>query len=484
MNFPLITRLLGILVGLFSFTMLVPALVSLIYQDGNFMNFMYSFAISFSVGVFTSIAFRKHKNKELSHRGGFLITALFWIVLGSFGALPFILSEHISISFTDSVFESLSGLTTTGATVISGLDNLPKSLLFYRQQLQWLGGIGIIVIAVAILPILGIGGMQLYRAEIPGPNKDEKLAPRITQTAKWIFIIYLGLTVACMLAYWAAGMSLFDAICHSFSTVAIGGFSTHDASLGYFDNNLILYIASFFMIISAINFTLHYYAISQRRITTYFRDPEFSFFISLVLFCIFVAVVALASFDVFSNASDTWAHGLFQVVSIFTTTGFASADFANWPSFLPIWLILLACIGGCAGSTAGGMKVIRSMIIFKQGTRELFMLVHPNAVAPIKLNNRRVPERIVSAIWSFLAVYFYVFVFILVTLMVTGLDYTTAFSATVGSLNNLGPGLGDVAQNYKNINDFAKWILCLAMLLGRLEIFTLLVILTPEFWKK
>jgi trk system potassium uptake protein len=484
MNFTLISRLIGILISLFSFTMLVPAIISYCYNDGQFKPFFYSFLCTFFIGLITSLL-TDNKDKELSHKDGFLITALFWLVLGIFGSLPFLLSETLDISITDALFESLSGLSTTGATVITGLDTLPKSLLYYRQQLQWLGGIGIIVIAVAILPILGIGGMQLYRAEIPGPNKDEKLAPRITQTAKWIFFIYLGLTLACAVAYKLGGMSYFDAITHSFSTVAIGGFSTHDSSMGFYsDNHLILYIASTFMLLSAINFTLHYYAILQLHFKAYTDDTEFRFFIILMIFCVVVSIIGLSTFNVFDNFSDRIAHGSFQVISILTTTGFSSTDFSAWPSFLPIWLLLLACIGGCAGSTAGGAKVIRVMIIFKQGMRELFLLVHPNAVAPIKLRNRRVPNRIVSAIWSFIAIYIYVFISIFITLMVTGLDLTTALSSTIASLNNLGPGLGEVKDNYQSINDPAKWILCLAMLLGRLEIFTLLVILTPEFWKK
>ncbi|MEM8593652.1 MAG: TrkH family potassium uptake protein [Pseudomonadota bacterium] len=484
MHFGLIARLLGILIGMFSVTMLVPMLVGLYFNDGNSDTFFTAFAITLLAGLLIWYPVRNTATRELSHRGGFLITALFWVVLSSFGTIPFLLSHEMNIDVTSAFFEAVSGLTSTGGTAITGLDDLPKSILYYRQQLQWLGGIGIIVITVAILPILGIGGMQLYRAEIPGPNKDEKITPRITGTAKWIFSIYSILTVACALAYWWAGMSLFDAISHSFSTVSAGGFSTHDASMGYFDNNVILYIASFFMLISALSFTLHYYAMSDFKLSVYWEDSESKFFLCLLAFCCAVAFAGLLVHEQFISGTDAAIHGVFQVISIFTTTGFASTDFANWPSFLPTWLILLACIGGCAGSVAGGMKVLRSMIIFKQGTSELFLLVHPQAVNPIKIKQRVVPPRVISAIWSFIAIYFYVFAFILITLMVTGLDFHTAFSATIGSLNNLGVGIEGIASSYADINIPAKWVLCLGMLLGRLEIFTLLVLFTPEFWRK
>jgi len=482
MHFSLIFRILGMLLMVFSFTLVTPLIVSFLFDDGAYPAFLLAFAITVICGALMWMPVAKQK-KELRTRDGFLITSLFWVVLGLFGALPFILSPHPELSISDAVFESLSGLTTTGATVITGLDDLPKSILFYRQQLQWLGGIGIIVIAVAILPMLGIGGMQLYRAEAPGPVKDSKLTPRITETAKALFLIYVLLTVSCALAYWFAGMTGFDAICHAFSTVAIGGFSTHDASIGYFNSPAIMLIASLYMMVAGINFALHFYALRQRSFIHYKIDSESRFYAYTIFFAVIIvagSLIGTGSYDI----TDGLLHGLFQTVSIATTAGFATADFSLWPSFLPILLLFLSFMGGCGGSTGGGMKAVRIMLISKQGVRELSQLIHPNAVIPLKVGNRRVEAKVVSAVWSFFAVYMFSFIVILILLMATGLDYITAFSAVVASMNNLGPGLGDVSAHYGNITDPAKWILCFSMLLGRLEVFTLLVLFTPTFWRQ
>ena len=482
MHIGLILRILGILLMLFSLTMLTPILVSLLFKDGSYPIFIISFILSFLSGLFLWLPFSRRMG-DLSTRDGFLITSLFWIVLGLFGSLPFLISESPQLSVSDAIFESISGLTTTGATVITGLDYLPKSILFYRQQLQWLGGIGIIVIAVAILPMLGVGGMQLYRAETPGPVKDSKLTPRITQTAKALFLLYLAITVTCAIAYWIAGMTLFDAICHSFSTVAIGGFSTHDASMGYFDNPAILLICSLFMLVAGVNFALHYHGFRSRSFKHYFRDSESVFWGSSIFFAILIVCCALIISGKLS-INESLLHGLFQTISMATTTGFTTADYSSWPHFLPIMLLFLSFMGGCAGSTGGGMKAVRIMLITKQGIRELSQLIHPNAVIPLKVGNRRVEAKVVSAVWSFLAVYMFAFVVMLLLLMATGLDYTTAFSAVAASINNLGPGLGDVRYHYGDISDVSKWILCFSMLLGRLEVFTLLVIFTPVFWRR
>jgi trk system potassium uptake protein TrkH len=482
MHIALIFRILGMLLMVFSLTLFTPIIVSLWYDDGLYPSFLLAFAITVVSGAIMWMPVAKQK-ADLRTRDGFLITSLFWIVLGLFGALPFLLAPNPELTITNAVFESLSGLTTTGATVITGLDHLPKSILFYRQQLQWLGGIGIIVIAVAILPMLGIGGMQLYRAETPGPVKDSKLTPRITETAKALFMIYLLLTVSCAVAYWLAGMSGFDAICHAFSTIAIGGFSTHDASLGYFNSTPIMLIASLYMIVAGINFALHFHALRQRSYEHYKRDSESRFF----TYTIFGAAIIVSSYLILSGTysiDEGLVHGLFQTISIATTAGFATADFSSWPSFLPFLLIMLSFMGGCGGSTGGGMKAVRVMLMVKQGVRELSQLVHPNAVIPLKVGNRRVEAKVVSAVWSFFAVYMFAFIIILFLLMATGLDYVTAFSAVVASMNNLGPGLGEVASNYGSISAPAKWILCFSMLLGRLEIFTLLVLFTPAFWRQ
>ncbi len=482
MHFTIIFRILGILLMLFSLTLFPPILVSVWFEDQNQSAFWWAFVITFSTGLIAWFPVHNIK-QELRTRDGFLVTALFWSVLGLFGALPFMFSDGLQLSFTDATFESLSGLTTTGATVITGLDALPKSILYYRQQLQWLGGIGIIVIAVAILPMLGIGGMQLYRAETPGPVKDSKLTPRITETAKALFMIYLSLTAICALSYWMAGMSLFDAICHAYATVAIGGFSTHDASMGFFQSETIMAICAFFMIVSGINFALHFYSWQDRRLGHYLRDPEFRLYISAIVLGCCLTIFFLYNYEIF-GISESISHGAFQLVSILTTTGFTTTDFSAWPSILPFMLLYFAFMGGCAGSTGGGIKVIRILLIIKQGVREIHRLIHPNAIIPIKIGSTSVSDRVVDAVWGFFSVYVFAYFMMFLVLVGTGLDVITAFFAVGACINNLGPGLGEVAAHYGDINSTAKWVLCFAMLLGRLEVFTLLVLFSPMFWRR
>jgi len=481
MNLPVILRILGVLLMLFSITHLPPIMVSLYYGDGIHFSFLFTFLITLLSG-FVLWAPVMHNNKELRIRDCFLVVILFWTVLGSFGSIPFLLADSLQMSTTDAFFESISGLTTTGATVLSGLDDLPRSILYYRQQLQWLGGLGIIAIAVAILPMLGIGGMQLYRAESPGPVKDNKLLPRVTQTAKALLFIYISLTIACALAYYLAGMTLFDAIGHSFATIAIGGFSTHDASIGYFSSGAIEMIAVIFMFISGINFALHFFAWEHKSYKHYFRDSECTFYIGMLGTVAFIAILFLV-FSGTYDFRDAFFKGLFEVVSITTTTGFSTADFSAWPTFLPFLLFYMAIIGSCAGSTGGGMKVIRILLIIKQGFREIEKLIHPNAVIPIKLGEQRVPDRVLESVWGFFSVYVMAYMTMLLALLAVDLDITTAFTAVGASINNLGPGLGGVTETYGDIPTAGKWILCLGMLLGRLEVFTLLVILSPHFWR-
>ena len=482
MHTSVIARVLGLLLMVFSLTMLPPIVVAQIYGEQTSGAFFLAFAITFSIGTLIWLPFSRSRS-DLRTRDGFVITVLFWLELGLVGALPLGLVDQLSLSATDAIFESISGLTTTGATVITGLDDLPKSILYYRQQLQWLGGIGIVVIAVAIMPMLGIGGMQLYRTETPGPVKDSKLTPRITETAKVLFNIYLALTVACMLAYWAAGMSFFDALSHSFSTVAIGGFSTHDASMGYFDSPVIIGICIFFMVVSGISFGLHYYSWIRQSVSHYWRNPEAKMYFSMLL-----AGCALVCLYLYFNGvydlEGSLYHGIFQMVSIMTTTGFATDNFSAWPSFLPFLLVFFAFFGACAGSTGGGIKIGRMQLLAKQSIREIHRLIHPNAVLPVKIRNRTVSERVTDAVWAFFGVYLAAYYLMVLLLMASGLDYITAWSATAAAINNLGPGLGEVAAHYGDINAFAKWVLCAGMLLGRLEIFTLLVLFSPAFWRR
>ncbi|HHQ4684598.1 TPA: TrkH family potassium uptake protein [Aeromonas veronii] len=479
-----IIRIVGLLVALFSSTMLLPALVAFVYRDGGGAEFVSSFLIALLLGVVLWFPNRYHK-KEMRSKEGFLIVVLFWTVLGSVGAVPFIMSDVPDMSVSEAFFESFSGLTTTGATVLTGLDNLPKAFLFYRQLLQWLGGMGIIVLAVAILPLLGIGGMQLYRAEIPGPVKDTKVTPRIAETAKALWFIYLLLTALCALAYWLAGMTLFDAVCHSFSTLSVGGFSTHDASIGFFNSPVINLITVVFLLLASVNFALHFTVFSHRpvRLGRYLYDSELKVFLAIQATLVMICFVALLTHGHYATWQEALNHGLFQAVSLGTTTGYSTTTYADWPSFLPMLLMFSAFIGCCAGSTGGGIKVMRFMILFMQGMRELKRLVHPRAIYTLKLGNRAVPERIVEAVWGYFATYIILFFMFMLLLLMTGLNEVTAFTAVAAAFTNVGPGLGEVSANFGNISPAAQWVLVLAMLFGRLEIFTLLVLFTPAFWR-
>lgn len=474
-------HIIGVLLMLFSCAMLPSLWLGLVAKDGSASAFSLSFALIAFAGLCLWLPTRHCKN-PLQIRDGFLVTALFWTVLGVFGSLPFLLSASLNMSVGDSIFESVSGLTTTGGTVIVGLDDLPRSILFYRQLLQWLGGVGIIVLAVAILPMLGIGGMQLYRAESTGPSKGSKLTPRITDTAKALFGVYLGLTAACGICYWLAGMSVFDAICHAFSTVATGGLSTHDASMGYFDSDIILFICTIFMTLGAVSFGLMFLAFQRRDLAMLRNDSETTFFSWILLLAAGVTSLTL----VITNTlpfDEAIVNGIFHTVSIATTSGFSTQDFTMWPVFLPFLLLMLSFMGGCVGSTGGGMKAMRVLLIFRQGMRELKQLLHPNAVIPLKLDSRRVQPAVVSAVWSFFAVYMVSFVAFNFVMLTTGVDFETAFSSVVATMNNLGPGLGAVSTNYASISEVGKITLSLAMLVGRLEVFTVLVLLTPTFWR-
>ena len=477
-----VAKILGTLLLLFSTTLVPPMLVSQFYQDGNMAPFVTAWLATFVTGGLLWLPFR-HAHRELRYRDGFIIVVLFWAVLAIVGAVPLYLSDVLGLGITDSFFESMSGLTTTGATVITGLDPLPQSILYYRQQLQWLGGIGIIVLAVAIMPMLGIGGMQLYRAETPGPIKDTKLTPRITETAKALWYIYVGLTVLCAAAYWLAGMGPFDAIAHSFATVAIGGFSPHDQSLGYFDSPAIEAVAIVFMLVAAINFSLHFVAWRSRSITAYLRDSELRAFFA-ILFLGTVTILGLLLFHgTFNGPGETVRYGLFHIISIATTTGFTSTGYHWWPTVVPVMLIFMSFVGGCAGSTAGGIKVLRVLLLYKQGTSEMVRLVHPRAQLSIKLGGTPVSNTVINSVWAFFSLYILSFGLIGVLLCALGIDWITAFSAAAACLNNLGPGVGGVASSYSELVDPAKWVLAFAMLLGRLELFTLLVLFTATFWR-
>lgn len=476
-----VIRILGLLLMLFSLAIIPPIIVSMIYQDGETWSFFYALILIFVSGLLLWLPAMQAK-RDLKLRDGFLIVVLFWFVLSTFASLPMILSESLSISITNALFESVSGLTTTGATIINDIDSLPESILFYRQYLQWLGGLGIIVLAVAVLPMLGVGGMQLYKAEVAGPIKN-KITPRITETAKWLWAVYLTMTFLCGISYYFAGMSAFDSICHSFSTIAIGGFSTHNESFGFYDNQWIELVAIFFMIAACLNFSLHYLAFKNKSISPYKENKEAYFFIFLTLLISLLTIFYINNYSEEMNIKDI-IRNIFYAVSISTTTGFTNSNYYSYVGFLPLLLILFSFVGGCAGSTAGGMKVIRVMLLLKQGYRELIRLVHPNSKIKVKVGNTPINERTLETIWGFFAIYVFVFLTVLLLLMLSGLDFLTSFSAVAATINNLGPGQGEVLYNYADISDINKWILSFSMIVGRLEIFTLLVIFTPDFWKK
>jgi trk system potassium uptake protein TrkH len=483
MNLPMVQRILGLMLLLFSLTMLPPIGVSFFYADGHWYPFAAAFLIVAGVGAVLYLPVRGER-RDLRLRDGFLIVALFWVCLGVAGATPFLVSDVPVMSFTDAVFEAVSGFSTTGATVITGLDSLPRSILYYRQQIQWFGGMSIIILAVALMPVLGIGGMSLYKAETPGPIKDQKLTPRIAQTARALWSVYLLLTVLCALGYWLAGMTPFDAIAHSFTTVSTGGLSPYDASMAHFDSVAIDAVATVFMFLGGASFALHYTFFRTRDVGAYWREPEFMAYLWLVLAIIAGTTVYLWLTQHIGHPLEALRYASFQVVSLHTGTGYVTADFAAWPGALPAMLMLISFISGCAGGTTGGMKVIRWLIVVKQGAAQLRQLVHPNAEIPVKLAGRPVPTRVISGVAGFFAVYFVVFGAMMMMLMTFGLDQVTAWSAVAATLNNVGPGLGDVAVHYRDIPDAAKWVCIVAMLMGRLEVFALLLLFTPEFWRR
>jgi trk system potassium uptake protein TrkH len=483
MNLPVVQRIFGLLLMLFSLTMLPPMGVGLYYRDGNWQPFLDAFVALAILGALVWWPVRSQQ-RELRLRDGFLVVALFWIVLGLAGAAPLLLSKRLDMSVTDAIFEAVSGFTTTGAIIFPRLESLPISVLYYRSQVEWLGGIGIVVLAVALLPMLGVGGMQLLRAETPGPVKDSKLTPRITETAKALWIIYLSITAACALAYWLAGMSTFDAITHSFTTVSTGGNSTRDESLAYFDSVAVEIVAMVFMFIGAVNFSLHFLAWRHRRLSSYFRDPEFRTYVRILAVSILLYTLVLWLRGYVHEPGEALRLALFHAVSMQTTSGFVTDDFTHWPGALPVILILSAFIGGCAGSTSGGMKIVRWLLLWKQGQREVAQLVHPNAELPVKLGAKAIDTRVIDAVWGFFAVYVVAFGVLMVSLLATGEDQVTAFSAIAACMTNAGTGLADVATNFTTLTDTGKWICVLAMLLGRLEVFPLLVLVSRTFWRK
>ena len=471
--------IIGLLMSLVAIAMGLPAIADLATGNPDWQVFAGSAAVSLFVGVSLMLATRSTSRANLNLRQAFLLTTMSWVAVAGVGALPFAFSE-LEISVADAFFESMSGITTTGATVIAGLDDLPKSLLIYRQLLQWLGGMGLIVLAIAVMPLLGIGGGQLFKTQTPGPMSEQRLTPRITSTARALWSIYFVLTVLCIFAYRLAGMNYFDAVSHAFSTVSIGGFSTHDLSIGFFDSLSIEIVCITFMLLSAMSFAVHYSAIYRIQVLKYFYDPELRFFVSLL-----IVILGLVCLSLFANdIDDPIRSGLFQTVSILTTTGFLTDEYSSWPAYISFMLLVGAFVGACSGSVGGGIKSWRILIMLKHAYKQIFKIIHPDSVNTIKLGKKVVDSNVSEAVWGFFSIYIISFMVLFLLVLATGLDFISAFSAVGACLNNLGPGLGEISSNYANIPSTTKLLLSFAMILGRLEIFTFLVVLMPAFWRR
>jgi len=468
----------------FSATYLMPILASLIYDDGTLFDFLLAMVWTSAIGFLMWLMTRRYKG-ELSIRHGYLLVVTMWTAMPAFATLPLLLVIK-DLSFTDAYFETMSGITTTGATVLSGLDNLPPAINIWRHELNWLGGMGIIVLAVAILPLLGIGGRQLFKAETPGPMKDSALTPRITETARNLWLVYLGITIACILSLKAVGMSWLDAICHAFATMGLGGFSTHDASVGYFNSPAIEFVLIIFMLLAAMNFATHFLVWREKNLKLYLRDAEAIATIALILTSCLGIAVFLWWEGTYPSFWTALRHASFNLVSIATDCGFASVDFNQWPMFAPMWMLFLSCIAVSSGSTGGGIKMVRTLILFKQAGREFLKLLHPTVVNPMKIGGSVVPNNIVFAVLGFIFLYFMTVATLTFVLLISGLDFISAFSAIIACINNAGPGLGVVgpASNYGVLTDFQTWVCTIAMLVGRLEIFTVLILFTPHFWRR
>ena len=458
--------------------MLVPFMIGIIYSEDNHQIYIFVFIIVFVFGLFLWLLSRGSL-KEIRITEGFVITILFWFVLGMIGSIPFVLS---GITIVDSVFESISGVTTTGATVLTALEDLPKSLLIYRQLLQWIGGMGLIILVVAIMPSFGIGGSQLFKMDAPGFDSSEKLTPTIRESAAALWKIYIGLTVLCLISYVLAGMDTFDAVSHALSTVSIGGFSTYDQSIGFFNNVYIEIVCIMFMLLSATSFSLHYYSIFHGKRLKHFYDPELRFF-----FLVILGIIIIISFYylIINNLDlSSLRYIIFQTISIVTTSGFVTGEYSLMPGFVPFLLLVGAFIGACSGSVGGGLKAWRVLIIINQAKKEITKIIHPSAVVTTKIGKKVIDASISEKVWGFFTVYVITFIMLLMLVLSSGLDFESAFSAVGATLNNLGPGLGAVSENYGSLSMMTKITLCFAMILGRLEIFTLLVVLTPAFWRR
>ena len=476
--------LVGRLVVLFALLMAVPLAFALSAHDPAENAFLISIGVTFGAGALLSLATRRYK-RELQPRDGFILVALTWLVLPAFAALPLLLAIP-GLSVTDAYFEAMSGFTATGATVLSGLDELPLSLNVWRCFLMWVGGLGIIVLAVAILPLLGVGGAQLFKTEMAGPMKDAKLTPRIAETARGLWVMYFSFSLLCFFAYHWAGMSWEDAFMHMCTTMGLGGFSSHDASFGYWNSPLIEAVAVFFMMLAGVSVALYFVAWRQRSLRPLWRNVEARAFVVAIVGAIALISAYVWYFGAYDTYLEALRHTVFHVVSIGTTTGYAAQDYAQWPLFASLLMILLGCFATCAGSTGGGIKMVRMLLLLKQSSHELVRIVHPNVVNPVVMGGQVVSPRVMQNVIAYMMMYGATLVGLTMLLLFSGLDVVTAFTAVIACVNNIGPGLGEVgpAVNYGSLNEFQTWVCTFGMLLGRLELLSLLVLFTPQFWRR
>jgi trk system potassium uptake protein len=482
--FPVL-HVLSVVILIIGAAMAVPLGFSLVLHDVASGAYEKSMVLTAVAGLVLFLATWRRNRRELQPRDGFLLVSLVWTVVPAFATLPLLFTIP-GLSFTDAYFECVSGLTTSGATVLSGLDKLAPSINIWRTFLVWMGGMGIIVLAVAIMPLLGVGGSQLFKAETPGPMKDTKLTPRIEETAKGLWVVYLLISIACVVSYKVAGMSWVDAFVHAFSTMGLGGFSSHDDSFGWFDSVEIESVAIVFMLVASLNFATHFLALRGRSLRAYARDPEAFRVLAWMSFSGLGIAAFLVQQGTYPDFATAIRYAMFNVVSIASTTGFASTDYEKWPIFAPVFMIFLSCFATSSGSTGGGIKMIRFSLLFKQSVRELTRIVHPKAVVPVKFGDQVVENNVIFAVLAFMLMYGGTVIVTTFLLLISGQDVITAITAILACINNMGPGLGKVgpAANFAVLGDFQTWVCTLTMLLGRLELFTLLVLLTPAFWKK
>ena len=477
-----VLHLCSFLIIIYSLTMLVPMVVAWLFRDGYITPFFNTFVVSMLIGVMGWRLTNNSEDKYLQKRDGFMVACLFWLIFSIMSAMPFYLDQRLDLSFTDAMFEGVSGITTTGASVLSNIDTLPKSILFYRAQLNFLGGLGIIVLAVAIMPFLGIGGARIYQSEMPGPMKEEKLTPRLADTARSMWGLYSLLALVTTVAYYLAGMNWFDAICHSLSTVSLGGFSTHGASIGYYHSSAIELVGGVFSILAAVNFSLYYIAIIQRSLKPIYRNAEFQFMMLIMAIVVVVSWLELVRTHTF-GAGDAFIHGFFQAVSVMTDNGLGTADFPNWPDAVVLLMLGASFFGGCFGSTCGGIKAMRFLLLYKQGRSEINQLVRPNAIITTKVAGEKVNDRVMRSIWGLFFLWIFFTCFFIWGLVAIGHDFKTAYGTVAACINNMGLGWGETAAGFEPLKDPAKWLMCLAMIFGRLEIFPVLIVFSKSFWR-